>query len=173
MTKNDAHDVAIRLGAEDDIAPFLECLEEAASWLWRREIRQWEPGTQRDLEPFFRHLISDGVLVVAEENGVLVGGCVLTRREQDCWEGRAGDAIYLYKLVTARSAAGRGLGRRLLGFAAKWARDAGASFLRLDCWEGNVTLRAYYREEMTELSAALEHGYEVRLFEKVLAGSAA
>ena len=38
--------------------------------------------------------------------------------------------------------------------------------MRLDCWEGHRTLRAYYRTlGFTELDAVTEQGFQVRLFE--------
>lgn len=44
--------------------------------------------------------------------------------------------VYVQLLVTARSHAGRGIGRVLLGQARAEAATSGAALLRVDCWAG-------------------------------------
>jgi GNAT superfamily N-acetyltransferase len=73
------------------------------------------------------------------------------------------------KLVVARSHAGRGIPLGILRFAESHARAIGHALLRLDCWDGNARLRAYYRDAgFAELESADEVGWRVRLFERAL-----
>ncbi len=94
---------------------------------------------------------------------------MLTSEPGEIWRHRPGEAIYLHKLVVARSVSGRGLGLALLEAAASWSKDTGSAWLRFDCWDGNEVLKAYYeRWGCQSLGTAEEHGYSVRLLEKKL-----
>jgi GNAT superfamily N-acetyltransferase len=160
-------DVSIAAGEPDDLAAYVELLEEAGSWLWERGVRQWEPGSNRQQAGLLRRFLESGVLVLARAGDRLAGGCILTRTPTPEWDGRAGDAIYLHKLVVARFAAGRALGQRLLAWSERWTASRGAPLLRLDCWDGNERLRRYYLDAgFDERESVESHGYLVRLFEK-------
>lgn len=66
----------------------------------------------------------------------------------------------------ARPFATRGVAHALIAWCRERARERGSPRLRLDCWDGNATLRAYYRAAgFRELEAVPEHRYAVRLFE--------
>ncbi len=160
----------ITLGTDADLAEFVELLEDAGAWLWSREIRQWPAGSNREQATWIRSQIRSGALLCLRDTAdVLVGGCVLGIKPYDAWRGRLGNAAYLHKLVVARSAAGHGWGVRIVEHAEHWALERGRALLRLDCWEGNEVLRAYYRElAFVELETVAEDGYLVRLFEKEL-----
>lgn len=165
-------DPEISLGGPDDLGPFVELLEAVGAWLWDRGVRQWEPGSQRLQRPLFRHFLADGALLLARDAGGLCGGAIVTRHATPEWRGQPGGSAYLHKLAVARRAAGSGLGDRLLEAAAGWARARALPRLRLDCWDGNETLRAYYRDRhFAEGEAVASHGYRVRLFERPLPGS--
>lgn len=161
--------IRVDTATERDLDDFVEVLEEAASWLWEREILQWEPGTQRSQRERMAGWVRAGALLLIREEGHIRGGCIITPVAVDGWEQDGAAAAYLYKLAVARDAAGRGLGDRLLDAAAAWARGEGLSLLRLDCWDGNAVLRRFYSERgFTELHAMTIHGFEVRLFERRL-----
>jgi GNAT superfamily N-acetyltransferase len=148
---------------------FIELLEEAGSWLWDRGIHQWEPGSQRALEPYLRWLAESGSLVLAHHESRLAAGAILASAETPEWSARPGRAIYLHKLAVARFAAGQRLGQVVLARCEQEVVRAGFDRLRLDCWDGNAKLRAYYRSaDFQELEAVPSHGYLVRLFEKSL-----
>jgi GNAT superfamily N-acetyltransferase len=144
----------------------IELLEASASWLWGRGVRQWEPGSMRAQRSVLQGWADAGQLVVAAAEGELVGGCFLVDEPAPEWAGRKGRALYLHKLVVARSHAGRGVSCRLLDWCAERAGERGVPCLRLDCWDGNAALRAFYREAgYRELDAVPSYGYAVRLFE--------
>ncbi|MDP6409882.1 MAG: GNAT family N-acetyltransferase, partial [Planctomycetota bacterium] len=111
------------------------------------------------------------LLCLRDESGTLVGGCLLGTRPYGPWRGRPGEAAYLQRLVVARAVAGRGWGARVVEHAQRWAGAQGRALLRLDCWEGNAVLRAYYRGlGFVELDTVPQDGHRVRLFERVVAG---
>ena len=50
---------------------FVLLLEEAAEWLWARDIRQWEPGSNRAQRPLFERFVRDGTVLAARDGGRL------------------------------------------------------------------------------------------------------
>ena len=161
--------IEFELGGNDALPEFVDVLEEAGEWLFARGVSQWPPGSNRAQEPLLRGQLRNGTLLLARAAGRLAGGCLLTRDRYEAWANHPGESAYLHKLVVARFAAGQGLGERIVREAEGWARAQNLSRMRLDCWEGNVRLRTYYRElRYRELATVAEHGYEVRLFEKDL-----
>ena len=116
-----------------------------------------------------RREIDLGALLLARSTSGILGGCVVTTSPDPIWPGGSSDAVYLHKLAVARSASGRGLGARLLSTAEAWVLSAQRPRLRLDCWDQNATLRAYYRDlGFEELDSVPSEGTFVRLFEKRL-----
>lgn len=157
-------------GSDADLDDFVEVLEEAGAWLSSRGIPQWPAGSNRELAAWLgSQLGSGGLLCLRDTAGTLFGGCVLGTEPYEAWRGYVGEAAYLHKLVVSRSVGGHGWGARLVEHAEQWTLERGRALLRLDCWEGNEALRAYYRElGFAELDSASEGSYLVRLFEKKL-----
>lgn len=148
--------------------PFIDLLEEAGAWLWARGIRQWAPGVHRREWERLRILVERGCLVQAYREDGLVGGCLLSELGPAFWQDE-GDALYLSALAVARSAAGRGVGARILEACAGVTSRRGRRVVRLDCWDGNDFLKCYYRRNGFEmLGAVREKDYDVRLFEKAV-----
>jgi len=159
-------EVQIDIGTEADLEPFVELLESAAQWLWVKGIRQWRPGSMRAQRTPLERWTRSGHLVVARSEADLVGGCALVPEPTAEWAFHSEPSHYVHKLVVARSHAGQGIGRLVLRWCQGQAQDAGMSRLRLDCWDGNAKLRAFYREcGFSELEAVHFDGYSVRLFE--------
>ena len=160
---------AIEARGAETLPEFIELLEEAGGWLFARGIAQWPPGSNRAQEPSFRVQLERGALLVVDADDGLAGGCLVTTDRYEAFAERRGEAAYLHKLAVARAAAGGGLGARIVAGAEAWARGQGLPCVRLDCWDGSTTLRAFYRGlGYQELGAVPEHGYEVQLFEKAL-----
>ena len=163
--------IEIEAGGALALSAFLDLLEEAGEWLFARGIPQWPPGSNRAQEPLLRAQLERGVLLLARREGLLAGGCLVTRDPYAAWAHRPGEAAYLHKLAVARDAAGLGLGARIVVEAERWTRAQGVPRLRLDCFEGSARMRTYYRDlGFRELEVVAEHDYQVRLFEKDLAG---
>ncbi len=154
----------------EQLDAYIELVEEAAAWLWARGVHQWRPGEYRSARPELLAKLQSGVLILATSSEALAGGCLLTGIAPLCWPDTPDDALYLSGLVVARWAAGQDLGGRILDEALAAVRRRGKARLRLDCWEGNEFLKAYYRErDFRDLGRAQEEDYWVRLFEKMSA----
>ncbi len=155
-----------------ELEPFVDLLEEAGRWLWERGIRQWEPGSHRAQRSRLARDIERGAVRLARIGPKLAAGVILDWQRGPLWDGFDGhgferEAGYVYKLVVARSCAGRGVGAALLRHCEDETRLAGRLFVRLDCWSGNARLRAYYEDAgYTAKGEAEEHGAVVSLYEK-------
>ena len=66
----------------------------------------------------------------------------------DFWLGDpdVDDALYLGKMIVARSHAGRQLGDAIMNWAGEVAHHAGRRWLRLDCRRDNHGLHRYYKD---------------------------
>lgn len=127
----------------EDAAAVHALLEEAATWLSARGIRQWTPGAYRaELVP--PSIARGEVFVVRGANGALDATLQLQDADPDVWGADDGDALYLHRLTVARRCAGSGLGGRLLAWALGEAGARGRALLRLDCVASNDFLRRYY-----------------------------
>ena len=148
---------------------YIDLLEEAAEWLWAKGIHQWRPGAHRAARPKLLAQLQRGCLILAEADGRLAGGCLLTEVAPAVWPDTATDALYLSGLVVARWAAGQDLGARILDAAGEAVRRLGKARLRLDCWDGNEFLKAYYRARgFRDMGRTQENDYWVRLFERAI-----
>ena len=163
-------DLALRAPPPEALPAYLELLEEAGARWWARGVWQWEPGSQRAQETHLARLLTRGVLLLASDAAGPAAGGILTRAPSAEWEGASGEALYAHKLAVATRLEGRGVGARLLARMAQLAQREGATFLRLDCWDGNARLRAFYRDAgMAEREAVPAHGTMVRRLEMRLA----
>jgi hypothetical protein len=153
----------------DRLDAYIELVEEAATWLWARGVHQWRPGEHRAARTRLLARLESGYLILAEDDGRLAGGCLLTDAAPACWPNTPDDALYLGGLVVVRWAAGRDLGGQILDGAMQALLRRGKTCLRLDCWDGNSFLKAYYRERgFRDMGQAQEEDYRVRLFERDL-----
>jgi ribosomal protein S18 acetylase RimI-like enzyme len=131
---------------EASLAAFVAIHEEAAVWLWERGIKQWRPG-EYTLETLRREVAEGHEVYLARREGVAAGGFTLQWDDLENWdngEERPLVAGYLHALCVSRADAGQGLGEALLDYAGQRVATMGREWLRLDCWKGNDTLRAYY-----------------------------
>lgn len=80
--------------------------------------------------------------LIAERRGRAVG-LVLFFRTFSTWRGRPG--VYVQDLHVTDRCRGQGLGRRLLAAAARHARSAGCTHLRLSVDPDNTSALAFYR----------------------------
>jgi GNAT superfamily N-acetyltransferase len=135
----DPSPIEVRIATADDLAAVLGVLDEAASWLWSRSIRQWP----QYFEPqWVLPRLDAGETWLAWSGGEAVGTYTLQWEDRAWSDHHDDDAGYVHRLAVRRSSAG--LGRLLLDDGATKVRDAGRHFLRLDCVTANDALRAYY-----------------------------
>lgn len=130
----------------DDVDPFVALLEAAAHWMSDRGIEQWRPGTMLAQRAKIADAQAKAELLIVKEAARVVGGVVLRTAPDPIWMDRpAVSALYLSKLVVARSRIGEKLGERILAAAERIAADRGALWLRLDCVATNNSLARFYQ----------------------------
>ena len=134
---------AIRRGTAGDADAVVALREEAAGWLVGRGLDQWHPG-EVGLDDVLGWL-ARGRLYVAEQDGALVGAVRLAWSDEAVWGEQPADAGYLQALMTARRAAGQGLGRHLLTHAELVTARTGRGLARLSCLRGNAGLQRFYQ----------------------------
>ncbi len=122
MSANDAHPVSIRAATPADAAAFLALFRQVCG---ETRFMAFGPDeitrtTEEQAAVFARTDANSGAMLLAVEGETLVGFAGLQRSPGRRWS----HTLYLYMGVVA-SAAGRGIGRRLLEAAETWgaARD--------------------------------------------------
>ena len=135
----------LRLATRDDLHTVEDIVRSAYSHYVGRIGRQ--PGAMLD---DYSVLIDGGRVHVVEQDGLVQGILVLVPED---------DAMLLDNVAVAPSAQGLGLGRRMLEFAERAARDAGYRSIRLytnEAMTENIGL--YSRVGYAETHRAEEHG---------------
>jgi protein-tyrosine phosphatase len=132
----------IRRARTEDADDIVAVRDEAARWLIGRGIVQWRPGevTADDVVGW----LSTGRLYVALSGAALVGSVRVAWEDPEVWGPRPPDAGYIQALVTARAAAGQGLGRLLLAHAEGVIDRSGRPLARLSCLRDNTGLESFY-----------------------------
>lgn len=144
--RTEAAEVALRTATPQDRDVVFSLLEAAALWLRRRGIDYW----QNWLAPPAHHVrwvddgLSSGEFHIIESAGVAIGCVRVQEADPMFWGAREEPAAYLHSLTIDRSLAGRGIGAHVLDLIGEASAARGARWLRLDCGESAVGLRAYY-----------------------------
>ena len=128
---------------ESNLEAASEILIEAARWLLSRGDPLWQP---EDLSAqALRPQALDGTLHLGRLRGEPVATIVLQFEDRLFWpdEARA-DAAFFHRLAVRRRVAGSGVAPALIAWAEQRAREAGRSWLRLDCSARHPGLAAYY-----------------------------
>jgi ribosomal protein S18 acetylase RimI-like enzyme len=134
--------VSVRVAAESDLAIVLEILTEAAAWSKRRGVEdRWQVPFP---ESVVRPNLLRGEVYLAHASGGAVGTLTLMREDLKFWGEQPPIAGYVHRLAVRRSIQHRGVGARLLDWAATEVAGWGRSRLRLDCVASNGSLVGYY-----------------------------
>ena len=83
------------------------------------------------------------LIVAADSDDRVLGYIHLKPIHDDVLDVETG---YLNIIAVAESAAGQGIGRRLMSAAENWARDRGYPSLLLDVFASNETARSFYEK---------------------------
>lgn len=138
----------IRPAGVADVPDLMALRTEAEGWLPSLGTDQWsDPETGGRALAKWQATIDDGrTWVILDSLGSTVGTVSRGPADRDFWhdEDRPETAFYLYKLITARSVAGMGLGSIVLDWACRVASAEGREWLRIDCWRTNTGLQLYY-----------------------------
>jgi GNAT superfamily N-acetyltransferase len=84
--------------------------------------------------------------LVTANDGRTVGTITVESQADPYWlpSDDPDNALYIHRMVVDNGARGSELGSALLDWAARRARQAGRSWLRLDAWKSNPALHKYY-----------------------------
>ncbi|MNO40901.1 Spermidine N(1)-acetyltransferase [compost metagenome] len=136
--------IRIVRGEPERIEDILRLLQEAAHWMERNGIKQWNPGqfNEKDIAGYF----TDRHVYLALDKDVLVGMFTLQFSDPQYW-GSKNDAsyAYLHRLAVAGSHRRQGLGQQMLKYAVVRAKELGCKGLRFDTVAHNIKLNRYYQ----------------------------
>ena len=146
-----------------------EILTEAACWLIERGEPLWRPEDLR--AELLRPLVETGSLHLARDGDETVGTIVLQWDDRLFWPDLpAAESAFIHRLAVRRRWAGSGVAAAVMDWAALRAREAGRSWLRLDCSARHEGLARYYEAAGFERhsSGKLADGYPFLRYQKRL-----
>jgi GNAT superfamily N-acetyltransferase len=158
----------VRPAGSDDAAVIREILEDASRFADARTpgIVMWEDG---ELDP--EHIVSEirsGLFFVAEADGEAAGVIRFQLDDELFWPDLVdpAESAFIHRLAVRRKYAGHGVSTALLQWAVDRARTLGKRYLRLDCDDERVRLKAVYERFGFRLHSHRQVGpYYVARFE--------
>jgi ribosomal protein S18 acetylase RimI-like enzyme len=140
--KQPLQDISVRPACAGDLAALLD-IESAVFTTDRLDRRN------------FRHALRSPTMIclVACRADAVLGYVLVERR-------RTSPTARLTSIAVAPEAAGRGVGRRLLGAAEASATAAGSRTMRLEVHKGNAVARTLYEQDGYRPGATMEDYYE-------------
>jgi GNAT superfamily N-acetyltransferase len=139
---------------DESLKAILGLIDEAAAWLGGKGIDQWAapwPDRARRDARVRRGLQNGKTWIVWDGDTPAATVTMATQHNPEVWSSPtcecdlAEPAVYVHRLITARSYAGWGLGADLTDWAGLRARrEYGARWIRIDVWTTNAALHGYY-----------------------------
>ena len=124
-----------------DLDAVLRLLSEARRWQRERGFDVW-----REFDPArIAEDISAARVYVGKIGGAICATVTLVESDPLVWGADAAEALYIHKLASSRSLPGAGA--RVIEWTQEEARRRGKKWLRLDTWNGNPGMRAYYEKQ--------------------------
>ncbi|MCZ4123553.1 GNAT family N-acetyltransferase [Streptomyces sp. H39-S7] len=138
----------IRPAGAADVPALMALRAEAEEWLQTKGTDQWsdrEAGA-RAIDRWHKTIDDGRAWLVVDGDGRALATVSRGPIDRDFWtdDDKPESAFYLYKLIVARAAAGRGLGVRIVDWASKVAALEGRDWVRIDTWRSNIGLQSYY-----------------------------
>jgi acetyltransferase (GNAT) family protein len=125
-----------------DCDAVIELLRDARAWQQARGVPVWHEFDAARIAAD----ISSGEVYVAKAQGLVHGTVTLVENDPVVWADQA-PALYLHRLASARRSAELRAGALLI----RWARTVAVwrckRWLRLETWEENAAMRAYYERQ--------------------------
>lgn len=138
----------LRPARAEDVPALMALRTEAESWLGSKGTDQWsDPETGAKAMAKWRASIDEGrAWVVEGGTGAILATVSRGPVDRDFWRDvdHPESALYLYKLIVSRSAAGRRLGERIVDWTSRLAAMEGRDWVRIDTWRTNAGLHSYY-----------------------------
>lgn len=151
----------LRDGSVSDLPAAMSLLDAAVAWLASRgRTEQWgaEPFSAVEARVTqIRTMLSERTARIAEEDGEVVGLCVLADDPLPYVDPAPIPELYLQLLVTDRTRSGSGIGSALVDDAVEIARRRGVTQMRLDCYARDEALVGVYEK----LGFSLERRFTV------------
>jgi GNAT superfamily N-acetyltransferase len=140
--------VIIHRATIEDLPTIVELRRERAAWLADLGSDQWSVGlTEQGFQQRVQNSIRAGQtwMAVAKDSRVLGTIAIDQWTNPGLWSPtELADAAIVHRMITARFAAGQGIGEALLAHADRIAIEAGRRWVRLDAWTSNHDLHHYY-----------------------------
>jgi GNAT superfamily N-acetyltransferase len=144
----------ICLATAENLDAVLGLIDDAAAWLRTKDTDQWArpwPDTVRRDARVLRGLVGRKTWIVWDGNTPAATVTLATKPNPRVWARSTSEydlaepAVYVHRLITARSHADWGLGAQLIDWAGRRAsREYGAEWIRIDVWATNTALHSYY-----------------------------
>lgn len=153
----------------EDAPRVLALLRDVALGLKKRGSTQWSQFLEGGEDVVARRF-KEGSVILAERGGQ-DAGCLVLQNQDGFWDelGKDGAALWVHSLAVRPAFNKRGLGKALLDLAASLARAKGKACLRLDVYDDNAKLKAYYARLGFQAGPAKPwSGVQIRLLEKPL-----
>lgn len=123
----------------------------------------------------------EGTLYVVEEEGKICGSVILNHFQPEGYkkmewgiEAEGDEVLVIHTLCIPPSMAGKGYGRKIMGFALDMAKELGCRTIRLDTYTGNVPAASLYKKlgyRLVGETSFMLHGIieeELKIFELIL-----
>ncbi len=131
-----------------DLDTVYALITEAANWLKSRNSTQWSFFLTDEGKDLIRHRIETAeTYLVLDAHSQPVATFTIQWDDEKIWGPRGLDktAGYVHGLAVSRSAAGKGLGLKMLDWSSKHIAQNARPLVRLDCMADNEPLCHYYR----------------------------
>ncbi len=162
-------DIKITGARPKELEVVVSIFEEAGQWLQARGIDQWPSQVPERMRAHLAQQITRGEIYLAWLHRQPVGTLTLQWSDPHIWGEQLPDAGYVHGLAIRRAVAGRGIGRRMLDWAATQVIAANRPYLRLDCLATNQELCQYYERAGFTRCGHVEHDrWPAQLFQKPL-----
>lgn len=151
----------IQAAQPGDAADVIKLIHEAIEWLGELGTDQWQEPRFSE-EQRIHASIGAGTTWVIFSDHRAVGTVVVDERADPEFWTSADDpdsALYLHRMVVARSQRGTDLGSAVLDWAGRMALKRGKSRLRLDAWSSNERLHDYYIQQGFRLVRILNYSH--------------
>jgi GNAT superfamily N-acetyltransferase len=148
---SDDASLSFDLARLDEQQLVFDILDEAASWLDRRNISQWPAQFSgvRDWrsDRIAGHVEAGHTWLVRKEGEAIATFTMDDEADPDYaggWPDGPDTGLYIFRMAVRRASAGQQVGTHILNWASTRAAAAGKRWLRLDCHRRNLALQQYY-----------------------------
>lgn len=141
MTQKSGTLVVVR-ATRTDLSAVIQLLLDAQRWQMREGVDVWQEVDPKIVEAN----IASGHAFVAKVGDTVCGTVTLMDSDPLVWASDQTNAVYIHRLASSRNEIGYGIGAKILQWVKTYAKQRGKTRLRLDTWNTNRKMRAYYEK---------------------------